>query len=355
MRERAISQSIGQDLLTRTRERRIKTFITILATLNLPFLILGLVDLSNSSLALIRALVAYAYYGIYYLLLRAGYGVVATYLCVLLLLVLIASGVHDTGGALTSMATLYALLLIGAATVLNDTRAIDATIMLCIAGYGGLALYEFAFAPPPVRLLRPLYVTPNVILAISLIVTTLVSLVGIWLIVRSNIVGLRQSTAAMENARAEAEARARENATLAEQVQASNTTLLTTEARLRETVDALALPLIPLDEGVILLPLVGYLDNRRAERLVSGLLEGIHDQRARAVVIDITGLREVDAQVAGALLRAAGAARLLGAEVVLSGISADAARELGGFGTDIGGLRTAGSLGDALRLAAGAR
>jgi anti-anti-sigma regulatory factor len=260
--------------------------------------------------------------------------------------------VHDTGGALTSMATLYALLLIGAATVLNDTRAIDTTIMLCIAGYGGLALYEFAFTPPPVRLILPLYATPNVILAISLIVTTLVSLVGIWLIVRSNIVGLRQSTAAMEDARAEAEARARENATLAEQVQASNTTLLATEARLRETVDALALPLIPLDEGVILLPLVGYLDNRRAERLVSGLLEGIHAQRARAVVIDITGLREIDAQVAGALLRAAGAARLLGAEVVLSGISADAARELVGFGTDIGGLRTAGSLGDALRVVA---
>ena len=141
----------------------------------------------------------------------------------------------------------------------------------------------------------------------------------------------------------------RENADLAAQVQASNATLRETEARLRETVEALALPLIPLDGRVALLPLVGHLDDRRAERLIAGLLEGIHAQRARAVVVDITGLRDVDERAASALVQAASAARLLGAEVVLSGISAETAQALVNLGGRIGELRTAASLSAALR------
>ena len=339
----------SQDTLARARDGRIQTFIVILSVLNLAFVALGLVDLPNSPAALLRALLGYGFYALYYLMLRAGRGVLGTYAAMVVLLVLIALGVHETGGSLTAVATLYALLLIGVATVLSDTRAIDVAVLLCIVGYGALALYEFGVAPPPVPLLRSLYVTPNPILAVSIAVTAMVAIVGVWLVMRINLLSLGRSTAALERSRAEAERRARENADLAAQVQASNATLRETEARLRETVDALALPLIPLDEHVALLPLVGYLDDRRAERLISGLLEGIHAQRARAVVVDITGLRDVDERAAGALVRAASAARLLGAEVVLSGISAETAQALVMLGGQIGELRTASSLSTALR------
>jgi anti-anti-sigma regulatory factor len=333
-----------------TRDQRVGRFIMILAALNLPLLALGLLDLPNSPLALVRGLAAYAFYTLYYLLLRSGRGVAGTYGCIFVLLVLIGWGIHDTGGALTAVAMLYVLLLIGAATVLGDTRAIDITVLLCIAGYGALAVYEFGVAAPPVPLLRSMYVAPNPIVAVSIVVVALVTLVGAWLVMRGNLVSLHRSTTALEQARDAAEASARENAALANQLQSSNQSLQATEARLRETVDALALPLIPLEDGIALLPLVGHLDERRADRMVEGLLRGTHDQRARAVVVDITGLRGVDRQSAAALLRAANAARLLGAEIVLSGIGAETARALVELGADLEGLRTAGSLAGALRM-----
>jgi anti-anti-sigma regulatory factor len=348
MIEAVLAQAGARDI--DTRDQRIGRFIAILAALNLPLLVLGLLDLPNSPLALLRGLAAYAFYTLYYLLLRSGRGVAGTYACILVLLVLIGWGIHDTGGALTAVAMLYVLLLIGAATVLGDTRAIDITVLLCIAGYGALALYEFGVVPPPVRLLQPMYVAPNPLVAVSIIVVALVTLVGAWLVMRGNLVSLYRSTAALEQARDAAEASARENAALAGQLQSSNHSLQATEARLRETVEALALPLIPLEDGVALLPLVGHLDERRAKRMVEGLLQGIYEQRARAVVIDITGLRGVDAQSAAALLRAAHAARLLGADIVLSGISAETARALVELGDGLEELRTAGSLAGALRM-----
>jgi rsbT co-antagonist protein RsbR len=113
---------------------------------------------------------------------------------------------------------------------------------------------------------------------------------------------------------------------------------------------ALNLPLIPLEDGVALLPLVGYLDDARAGQLVAGMLRGIYEEGARAVVLDITGLRAVDARAAAALLRAARGARLLGTQVVLSGVSPRAAEALVDLGANLRGLRTAASLGDALTL-----
>jgi rsbT co-antagonist protein RsbR len=134
------------------------------------------------------------------------------------------------------------------------------------------------------------------------------------------------------------------------QAQVNNEILRSTEARLRETIEALALPLIPLEQGVALLPLGGYIDDRRAEQLVERLLHGIQEQRIRAVVIDITGLRAIDERVALALIQAAQAARLLGAEVVLSGIGADAAQALVALDTNLSMLQTSGSLSNAVRM-----
>jgi anti-anti-sigma regulatory factor/HAMP domain-containing protein len=99
----------------------------------------------------------------------------------------------------------------------------------------------------------------------------------------------------------------------------------------RETLKELATPLIPLNSRTLLLPLIGSIDRERAEQIFQALLQGVARHRAKRVIIDLTGTPQVDAQVAEILLRAAQGARLLGAEVSLTGISAALARTLVGL------------------------
>jgi anti-anti-sigma regulatory factor len=346
------AESANLDILSSSRARRIRAFIIILAILGLPLLVVGLLDLRFSPLTLLLVLASYAYYALYYVLLRAGYGVPATYVCVALLTILIALGIHNGGGSLSASNALYFLLLVGVALVLDDPLAVDVTVALCLIAYSGLALYEAYVAPPAARVFQNLYSSSSPLAIGSTLAGMLIALIGCWLLMRTTVAGLRRSTAALERSRAEAEARAAENAALATQVQAGNDTLLATQALLRDTIDALALPLIPLGDGVVMLPLVGYMDEARSSQLVNELLEGIYVQHAQTVILDLTGLREIDARAASALLDVARAARLLGAQVMLSGISAHAAETLVDMSTDLRGLRTVASLGQALRLVA---
>ena len=108
--------------------------------------------------------------------------------------------------------------------------------------------------------------------------------------------------------------------------------------------EVLSTPLIPISAEVLVMPLVGAVDRARAERVIEALLQGLTRARARFAIIDITGVGGVDAQTADALLRAARAVRLLGAEVVLTGVRPDVARALVALGTELGGIVTCGSL-----------
>jgi anti-anti-sigma regulatory factor len=119
-------------------------------------------------------------------------------------------------------------------------------------------------------------------------------------------------------------------------------------ARLREEVirvqdellAQLSTPLIPLNPRVVLMPLVGDIDQKRARRMLDALLRGLERTRAPVAIIDITGVSNVDARVADTLVAAAGAARLLGARVVLTGIRAAVARTLVRLGVELSGLET---------------
>lgn len=118
----------------------------------------------------------------------------------------------------------------------------------------------------------------------------------------------------------------------------------TQEAMLR----ALATPLIPVGEGVLVMPLVGAIDGPRARQILEALLAGVAAHRARSAIIDVTGVPELDGAVADALLRAARAVRLLGAEAVLTGLSPSVAQGLAGAGVDLGGLSTRATLRDGI-------
>ncbi|HEU5015667.1 MAG TPA: STAS domain-containing protein [Roseiflexaceae bacterium] len=127
---------------------------------------------------------------------------------------------------------------------------------------------------------------------------------------------------------------------LAQQQVLQQQTIEEKEMALRE----LSTPLIPLADGVVALPLIGSIDSNRIQQIMETLLEGISEQQADVALIDITGVKMVDTQVADGLLRAAQAAKLLGAQVVLTGISSDIAQTLVHLGADLNGIITHATL-----------
>jgi anti-anti-sigma factor len=130
----------------------------------------------------------------------------------------------------------------------------------------------------------------------------------------------------------------------ADELQAS----LARQQALNELVSALALPIIPVREDVLVAPLVGNLDAGRADQLIGNVLQQIERRRARAIILDVTGVAMVDTYLAQVLLRTAQATKLLGAQVVLAGIRPELAQTLVSLGADLGGLRTVATLQDGL-------
>jgi rsbT co-antagonist protein RsbR len=103
-------------------------------------------------------------------------------------------------------------------------------------------------------------------------------------------------------------------------------------------------PLIPIADGIVAMPLIGVIDEQRAEQMMSVLLEGVSSHRAETVILDITGVQDVDTEVAGVFIRAAQAVRLLGAQVMLTGVKPRIAATLVNMAVDLRGIRTLGSL-----------
>jgi rsbT co-antagonist protein RsbR len=99
-------------------------------------------------------------------------------------------------------------------------------------------------------------------------------------------------------------------------------------------------PVLNVGERILLQPLIGSLDSRRAALAMEKLLEAIGTSGARLAIVDITGVSAVDTATANHLLRSLTAARLLGCEVVLSGVSPPIARTITVLGLDLSALRT---------------
>lgn len=110
------------------------------------------------------------------------------------------------------------------------------------------------------------------------------------------------------------------------------------------TLTELSTPLIPISAKIVAMPLIGSIDAARAQRIIDTLLQGISETRASTAILDITGVAVVDSGVADALLQAARAVRLLGAEVILTGIRPDVAQTLVNLGTNLEGIVTRATL-----------
>lgn len=123
------------------------------------------------------------------------------------------------------------------------------------------------------------------------------------------------------------------------------------QQQLLATVQQLSTPLLTLNNGVLLLPLIGHVDTQRGEAIMQALLHGVSEQRARVVILDVTGLADVDTQVGQLLLQAVRATELLGAQVLLVGVTAVLAQVIIAQGIDLSNLRAYRDVGAALREA----
>jgi rsbT co-antagonist protein RsbR len=112
----------------------------------------------------------------------------------------------------------------------------------------------------------------------------------------------------------------------------------------QEAIRELSTPVLPVRERLLILPVIGVIDPQRARQLTEQLLRGIRTNRAKVVVMDITGVPTIDSTVANHLVQTVESARLLGATVIVTGLSPEIAQTLVTVGVELGKMNTVGDL-----------
>jgi len=168
----------------------------------------------------------------------------------------------------------------------------------------------------------------------------------------------RRNEEALEKAYAETEGQVKERTAELEREIEERTRMQEENLRLQqEVIDAqqraireLSTPIIPILEGVIVMPLVGSIDTSRARDITRSLLVGIRQHSAKVVILDITGVPIVDSGVAAYLNKTIQAARLKGARTIVTGISEAVAETIVDLGIDWSGIETLSDLRTGLRV-----
>src|SRR3989339_534077 len=112
----------------------------------------------------------------------------------------------------------------------------------------------------------------------------------------------------------------------------------------QEAIRELSTPVLQVRERLLILPIIGVIDPQRSRQLTEQLLRGIRANRAKVVVIDITGVAAMDSNVANHLVQTVEASRLLGASVIVTGLSPEIAQTLVTIGVDLTKMNTVGDL-----------
>lgn len=112
----------------------------------------------------------------------------------------------------------------------------------------------------------------------------------------------------------------------------------------QEAIRELSTPVLQVRERLLILPIIGLIDPQRARQLTEQLLQGIRSNRAKVVVMDITGVPSIDVNVANYLVQTVDAARLMGATLIVTGLSPEIAQTLVVIGVDLGKMETVGDL-----------
>lgn len=119
----------------------------------------------------------------------------------------------------------------------------------------------------------------------------------------------------------------------------------------QDAIRELSTPVLQVRDGLLILPMIGTIDSQRAKQLTDSLLRAIRTNRAKMVVMDITGVAAVDSKVANHLIQTVAAARLMGSTVIVTGLSAEVAQALVALGVDLDKITTTGDLQSGLETA----
>lgn len=105
-------------------------------------------------------------------------------------------------------------------------------------------------------------------------------------------------------------------------------------------IQELSTPLIPINDDILVMPLIGSIDSARAHQMLDRLLIGVAENHPHTIILDITGVAVVDTQVANMMVRAAQAVQLLGTRLILTGLRPEVAQTLVNLGVNLRGLAT---------------
>ncbi len=121
--------------------------------------------------------------------------------------------------------------------------------------------------------------------------------------------------------------------------------------RLLDQIFRLSTPVFPVYPGILALPMVGKLDNERMQKTVTSLLESVQQTKSNSIILDLTGVGGVDNFAAQALISLIKSSKLLGAEVVVTGIRPDVAQTLIGLQAELGNVVVRSNFADGLQYA----
>jgi anti-anti-sigma factor len=120
-------------------------------------------------------------------------------------------------------------------------------------------------------------------------------------------------------------------------------------SRLVDLLDEVSTPIVPVYDGILVLPLIGAIDSRRSNAITERLLQSIIQLRAHSIIIDVTGVPIIDTAVAQHLIQTVQSAQLLGTQVILVGINPEMAQTVVQLGINIGSLITLSNLQSGIR------
>jgi rsbT co-antagonist protein RsbR len=112
----------------------------------------------------------------------------------------------------------------------------------------------------------------------------------------------------------------------------------------QEAIRELSTPVLQIRDRLLLLPIIGVIDTHRAQLITESLLKAVRQNRAKVVVVDVTGVAAIDSKVANHLMQTVSAARLMGATAIVTGVSSEVAQSLVALGIELNKFNTVGDL-----------
>jgi rsbT co-antagonist protein RsbR len=258
--------------------------------------------------------------------------------------ILARKGMSVVGGWLLSLGLLAATLIALPIDTLSKPIMLVFVIPLLVAGFVVSSQAVVLTGILLIITLAARLLTQHNDLPAAIVIGLFSLITGLlWIILRE----LEHSLERANKSTEEAELARSETAAQHEKTMQSNQdlqTAYTQQQQLLDTIQELETPIMPLNDNLLIVPLIGHVDSRRAQNINERVLGAVHAQRSAFVILDISGVTVVDTQVAQHIHQLIQSLKLLGASVTVTGIKPEVATTMIGLGIDFGAAETAGSL-----------